>query len=77
MARSISLDDAVAARYAAINRRRDLCGLLVSLNGCNAKISGAYNQTATVWMIDQPQISIEFSWEVVERIVFGDGRFNA
>lgn len=40
----------------------------VTLDGEPAKISGRYNDQATVWKLANPNFMVNFSWPTVERI---------
>lgn len=49
----------------------------ITLNGQPAKISGIYNQFATVWQIGTPWMAAEFGWEIAEGIWQDGGKFVA
>ena len=66
-----------SAHYKSIDERRKLIVATVTLNGKPAKISGVYNDVATVWLIESPAVSADFGWSTVGRIVAHGGDFYA
>lgn len=48
----------------------------VTLDGRPAKVSGVYNDSATVWSLDGT-VSVPFSWDAVKRIVVDGGKFTS
>jgi Zn finger protein HypA/HybF involved in hydrogenase expression len=58
------------------DRRRELCSATVTLNGRPAKISGVKNNFATVTDLASG-MSAEWSWQAVDHVVSGGGRFTS
>lgn len=61
----------------SFDARRELVSAVVTLNGRPAKISGIYNDAATVWPLDNPAAGVAFAWATVERIVAAGGAFKS
>lgn len=57
--------------------RWELCQAAVTLDGYPAKISGRYNPYASVWMLHDPETSVDFSWDTVAAIVANGGKFRS
>lgn len=59
------------------DKRRELCAAVVTLDGRPAKISGALRRHPVVWVLDDPRISVAFTWESVERVIAAGGAFKS
>lgn len=61
-------------RLADIDRRRELCKMPATLNGKPAKISGLYDQSATVWV--KLGDAAHYDWRFAEQVIAAGGNFT-
>ena len=51
-------------------------GEMCTLNGRRAKVMGRLNEFATIGTLEEPFISVEFSWSAVDRIMNNGSNFE-